>query len=279
MATINNGVVQGDRVDTEANWLAASVANRTIYPGETVFSTDVAFYTGTYTGEKTNGSSSNVLFESIPYKRLFNGNDGGSFGDITISSLQPELKMHEQDANSNYNSMWFLVSSAETLLQVRSSAGVFYSQPLKIVNSNSLTSMKGVYDNTTASAANIFINSSGDMLRSTSSIRSKKDLLNIVNETQEIDLEKILDIDIVTFDSIVDDVDTRFFGVTAEKLHELFGHYLVTYDNEGKPDAVQYDRLGPLVIAYLQKKQFDERIKVLEEENTSIKARLDALEA
>jgi len=139
--------------------------------------------------------------------------------------------------------------------------------------------MKGVYDNTTASAANIFINSSGDMLRSTSSIRSKKDLLNIVGETEEIDLEKILDIDVVTFDSIVDSVDTRFFGVTAEKLHELFGHYLVTYDKEGKPDAVQYDRLGPLAIAYLQKKQFDKRIKALEEENESIKARLDALEA
>lgn len=104
----------------------------------------------------------------------------------------------------------------------------------------------------------------------TSSARYKQDIAPAT-----IDPAKVLDIEPVTFRDITavekngDDAKTNF-GVIAEQLHDLgLGDLLVTYNEDGQPDAVKYDRiaLAMLPVMKAQQAQID-----------ALTARLDVLE-
>lgn len=115
---------------------------------------------------------------------------------------------------------------------------------LRIAQSNGYLRCIGVYSQTTASAANVYVDSSGNLMRSTSSLRYKTNI-------QEVPLEsatKLLDLTPVTYASMceADDKTERHYGFIAEEL-DLLDPVLVNYktleDGTKVPDGVQYERV------------------------------------
>lgn len=115
---------------------------------------------------------------------------------------------------------------------------------------------------TTTSTANVFINStSGLLARSTSSIRYKTDV-----ETISFDENAIKMLRPVKYHGIkdIERGDTNWYaGLIAEEVAEIPGLELfVSYNEEGQPDSVNYDRLV-IVIANVLSKVLD-RLDALE---------------
>lgn len=118
---------------------------------------------------------------------------------------------------------------------------------------------------TTGSAANCFISTGGLIQRSTSSIKYKQDI-----EDFTVDNDKILqlrprvwrDKQEVEEDG---DTDNKYFGLIAEEVSELGLTYLVSYDEEGNPDGVAYDRLAVALLNVVrqQKEQIESLIGVV----------------
>lgn len=120
---------------------------------------------------------------------------------------------------------------------------------------------------TTGSAANTRLETNGLLARVTSSRRYKADIA-----PAEIDPAKVLRAEGRTWvdkDRAGDPDAPRHVGFIAEELHEAGLAEFVEYDDEGRPDAIQYDRLsvGLLSVVKAQQAQLD-----------ALSARLDALE-
>jgi hypothetical protein len=111
---------------------------------------------------------------------------------------------------------------------------------------------------TTASAGNAFLNSTNrnNLLRSTSSIRYKRD----IQPVQYDDARRVLELTPVSFHSKspADDPKREFEGLTAEQGSQYLPQF-VNYikDNKGNetPDGVQYDRIAAVALLSVVKEQ------------------------
>lgn len=107
---------------------------------------------------------------------------------------------------------------------------------------------------TTASAANAFLDSAlgNNLLRSTSSRRYKQDIrpLSLAQASEVLKLQPI------TYRSkaAADDPTKLWFGLVAEDVAAVEPR-LVAYDAQGRPDGVQYDRVGVLTLRLVQEQQ------------------------
>ena len=114
--------------------------------------------------------------------------------------------------------------------------GVFYTG----LNSNS------PYNNTTASAANMVVGSSGILQRSTSSARYKENIRDY-DQTASIDALRP-----VFFNSKDEGDDKTYAGLIAEEVHEAGFTEFVEYNEAGEPDAVFYANMVALCIKEIQ---------------------------
>jgi hypothetical protein len=125
--------------------------------------------------------------------------------------------------------------------------------------------MIGLYSNTTGSAANVHVSSTGWMYRSTSSLRYK----NTVNDAAH-GLTELLALRSVTYKGN-NDGDTVFGGLIAEEVHDAGLTEFVQYDDDGQPDALAYGNMVSLCIKAIQEQQatitaLEARITTLESE-------------
>lgn len=121
---------------------------------------------------------------------------------------------------------------------------------------------------TTGSAANARLETNGQLSRVTSSLRYKANV-----EPAAIDPAKVLSLQGRTWcdKAEADNPDaTRHVGFIAEELHDAGLTEFVEYDDEGRPDAIQYDRLSVGLLAVVKDQQ---------EQLQSLAARVAALEA
>jgi len=119
---------------------------------------------------------------------------------------------------------------------------------------------------TTAGAANVNMNGSGELQKSTSSRRYKKNI-----EDAAIDLDAVLALRTRSWVSKnSEDGPGRYFGFIAEEVDELGLTELVVYDNEGLPDGFAYPTLVTHLTALAQRQQA---------QIDDLTARLNALEA
>lgn len=104
---------------------------------------------------------------------------------------------------------------------------------------------------TTASAANAFLDNtnSNNLLRSTSSLRYKDDVQTLLESD-------VMNLRPVSYKSKAeaDDKTRRWYGLIAEEV-DLIDKSLVNYDEQGRPDGVQYDRICVLLLAEMKKLQ------------------------
>jgi hypothetical protein len=107
---------------------------------------------------------------------------------------------------------------------------------------------------TTASAANAFLDSgstpANQLLRSTSSVRYKQDLRDLTDG----EIAEVLQFRPLTYRSLAraDDPNRRFFGFTAEDVVGV-NRALVNFDEVGRPDGVQYERIVVPLVAMVQR--------------------------
>jgi hypothetical protein len=122
----------------------------------------------------------------------------------------------------------------------------------------------GVYNGTTGSAANVRVESTGQIRRSTSSLRYK----NTVNDATH-GLTELLQLRPVTFKG--NDNDTKVVGgLIAEEVHDAGLTEFVDYDDQDRPDALAYGNMVSLCIKAIQEQQTT---------ITTLEARIAALEA
>jgi hypothetical protein len=107
------------------------------------------------------------------------------------------------------------------------------------------------YNSTTASAANVFIASTGQLQRSTSSIKYK----TAVNDATH-GLADLLALRPVTYKGkSKSDGEKIFGGLIAEEVHEAGLTEFVQYADDGSPDALAYGNMVSLCIKAIQQQQ------------------------
>jgi hypothetical protein len=108
----------------------------------------------------------------------------------------------------------------------------------------------GAYSSTTASAANLFVDSDGDLLRSTSSIKYKSDV-----EDYAKGLNEVMKLRPVTYKSINSNNDKIYAGFIAEELADLKLTELYENNDNGEPDAISYAYMVTLLTKAIQQQQ------------------------
>jgi hypothetical protein len=107
------------------------------------------------------------------------------------------------------------------------------------------------YNNTTASSANVIIDSNGTLGRSTSSLKYKT---NVQDATHG--LADLLQLRSVTYEGKAEtDAGKTFGGLIAEEVHEAGLTEFVQYAKDGTPDALAYGNMVSLCIKAIQEQQ------------------------
>jgi hypothetical protein len=111
-----------------------------------------------------------------------------------------------------------------------------------------------VYDDTTANAVNVNVNTDGRMRRSTSSIRYKHDVATLDSADA---LAAVMAMRPVTYRGRTDADQRRYVGFIAEEMQQ-WAPLLCTYDDGGEsgtPNYVTYDRVTAYLVAVVQQQQ------------------------
>ncbi|MDR1015727.1 MAG: DUF859 family phage minor structural protein [Coriobacteriales bacterium] len=118
------------------------------------------------------------------------------------------------------------------------------------------TFVPSAYADTTSAGANVSVGSTGQLYRSTSSRRYKKNI-----EPQEADLGAVDGLMLCTWEPARDDLgidEGRYAGLVAEDVSDALGGLYVTLDSEGRPDAIEW----AAVTGYLVEQVKDLRARV-----------------
>jgi hypothetical protein len=122
----------------------------------------------------------------------------------------------------------------------------------------------GIYNKTSATAANVNVDSGGSLTRATSALKYKTDVRNL----ESIDINKFRPVRYKSKCEI-DDPTLDHFGVIADEVDQAGIKELVTYGATGEVEGFQYERLTVVLLKAMQEQQ------ALIEQLT---ARLNALE-
>ena len=189
-------------------------------------------------------------------------------GQVGINTIDAGVQLAVKSTSTTSSTYpFFLFNSANT--------GVFHVRSDGYVNTGATTASP--YNLTTASAANMFVDSGGGLNRSTSSIRFKTEIEDLIIDTSNI-LSKMRPIWYRSLGQN-DRKDWSWYGFIAEEMAELeprlvqWGYDSTSYetieikDEEGNikqetklkedavliPDGVQYERITVFLVAELQK--------------------------
>jgi Chaperone of endosialidase len=125
-----------------------------------------------------------------------------------------------------------------------------YNTPVKIldITAYGLINSLPTYNNTSGSAANLGISATGEIFRSTSSLKYKT---NVQDYTKG--LKEVLKLRPVTYNgkNQIDNGKT-FAGLIAEEVHELGLTEFVQYAEDGSPDALAYQNMVSILVKAIQ---------------------------
>jgi hypothetical protein len=150
---------------------------------------------------------------------------------------------------------------------------------------NTGTAGTSPYNFTSSNAANLVVVSDGNLLRSTSSLKYKRN----VEDLEDQYADAILNCRPVWYQSlsVADNPDWGHWGFIAEEVAEIDPRLCFFGKNEDgslEPDGVQYDRFVPHLLNLIKRQQQaietqGAAIAALEAANTDLAARITALEA
>lgn len=194
-------------------------------------------------------------------------NNGTEVGQLSTLGSSGELDL---DSYGNMN----IVSYGSYGISLNA-----YNGPIDLEPGTSyvIKSSNTYYDNNTTGTANLIINSSGQIKRTTS-VRAAKVAIESLSAA---DVKGVLDLDVVTWfdranaealaayydgtasdDALADiSIPKRLGGVVADDVAQTFP-LLGTYNHDGEIDGVAYDRIGAMLIPLV--KDLYDRIEKLE---------------
>ena len=109
----------------------------------------------------------------------------------------------------------------------------------------------GTFGYTTGSGANVFVDSSGRIMRSTSSLKYKTDVQDSAHG-----LSDVMKLRSVTYRTNGEsDGDLIFGGLIAEEVHAAGLTEFVQYADDGTPDAISYGSMVSLAFKAIQEQQ------------------------
>ena len=155
-------------------------------------------------------------------------------GDSASPETTRFLSKGAGNGSSNY-SVYFVNSDETELFGVRNDGVVFTGQD-----------GGSPYNLTTATSANVVVESSGALRRSTSSKRYKTDIQTATWTGEQIDALRP-----VTYKGL-NDGDTIFGGLIAEEVHDAGLSEFVSYNESNEPDALHYQQMVALCIKEIQ---------------------------
>jgi len=165
-------------------------------------------------------------------------------GNLLVGTTTSSARVTATSADATASTYLFYgLNSASTQLFFVRSDGLFGTG----------TATNSPYNYTTGSAANTFVNSSGQLQRSTSSLKYKTDVQDASHG-----LAEVMSLRSVTYKG-KNDGDTVFGGLIAEEVHEAGLTEFVQYANDGSPDALAYGNMVSLAFKAIQelKAEFD----------------------
>ena len=128
------------------------------------------------------------------------------------------------------------------------SASASFSTYLQIENAGTAT-LATVASKTTSGAANVFTGIGGELQKSTSSQRYKRNIETLKDSYADAALKMRP----VIYESAMKDNATKYVGLVAEEVAQV-SRELVTF-KDGQPESVAYDRIVPLLINLIQRQQ------------------------
>lgn len=178
----------------------------------------------------------------------------------TISGTAPILEFNETDIAKSW---YTVIDSGNYSVRETSTAGAnirFNILAGGAVEIPGTIDSDGTYASTTASAANLVIQSTGLMQRSTSALKYKDDVQPIPASM----IDAFLSLSGVTYKSKCegDDASKRHIGMIADYAHAAGLTELVTYGETGDVESFQYDRCVALLLEAL--KALRDRVAALE---------------
>jgi len=153
---------------------------------------------------------------------------------VGTTSSAGRFTVNGSTADSTANCVSFRDSSSTSLFIVRDDGRI------------STGGASSPYSNTTASAANMYVDSSGIFYRSTSSLKYKTDVQNTAHG-----LTDLLKLRSVTYKGKTDG-EIVFGGLIAEEVHDAGLTEFVQYSKDGSPDALAYGNMVSLCIKAIQ---------------------------
>lgn len=198
---------------------------------------DSSYITGQVDGSVTAGT--------VPGRLVFNTSNAermriDSSGNLLVGTTSANGRIAGQSSTATNGSYaFYLTNSATTTL--------FYVRGDGLVMTGSASSSP--YNNTTASAANVYVDSSGFLLRSTSSIKYKTDVQDATHG-----LAEVMQLRPVTYKGKKDG-DKVFGGLIAEEVHEAGLTEFVQYADDETPDALAYGNMVSLLVKAIQEQQ------------------------
>ena len=178
-----------------------------------------------------------------------------SSGNLLVGTTSSDARVNVKGSDStSSNYAMFARNSSGTILFYTRNDGYF---------TTGLGSLSP-YNFTTGNASNVYIDTNGGLLRSTSSLRYKNSIQNAAYG-----LADVLKLRAVTYKNN-NDGDHVFGGFIAEEVDSAGLKEFVSYDKEGRPDALHYANMAALMAKAIQE---------LSAKNDALEARLAALEA
>jgi hypothetical protein len=202
-----------------------------------------------------------IAFNGTAWQRV-DGGANGEFVDMqvtgtsTFGGASTTARVNIRSATSNSGSTALVVetSAGSTLFSVRGD-GLMYCG----------TSGASPWNNAVATAANMVVTSSGELQRSTSSLKYKKNVQDAVHG-----LAEVLQLRPVTYQGKSDrDTGQVIGGLVAEQVHEAGLTEFVQYAEDGTPDALFYANMVSLAFKAIQEQQT--QIETLKAEVATLK--------
>jgi hypothetical protein len=199
--------------------------------------------------KSTSGYSLAIASGTGDHPQLQVSAGGAASGDLLLQPYGGNLIVGDTTTGSRLKVKSTGTTNSTISFQVFDSGGTneFYIQDGGNINTGLKASSP--YNQTTGSAANMFVDSNGNLNRSTSSLKYKTDVNDATHGL--IDLLKLRS---VTYKGKRDG-DTIFGGLIAEEVDAAGLSEFVQYSADGSPDALAYGNMVSLCIKAIQEQQ------------------------
>jgi hypothetical protein len=246
--TIHTGGSERLRIDTSGNvGIGTTAPNATLHLGAGGASLRIGITASNQYGDLyRDGPSGNIIlnaaqagfgslvFQTTSTERM-RIDSSGNVGIGFTGAADQRLATRGSDTTSSNYAFVASNSAAATLFFIRNDGFI-----------NTGTAAASPYNSTTGSAANMVVDASGHLGRSTSSLKYKTN----VQETTH-GLSEVMQLRPVTYKGI-NDGDTVFGGLIAEEVHEAGLREFVQYAEDGTPDALAYGNMVSLAFKAIQ---------------------------